>query len=130
MSEEKVLNENDSKHNNIISECCSIAINHVKQLISDNIQLELELEKYKRENKELKIQIANDPNLSPKIISGNFQVKEIKKTTKTKFDIGQTELMLRDVIMAAASHYIKFEVDPDKTEVTATLLLAEVEECG
>lgn len=129
MSQEKVLNENDLKHNNIISECCSIAINHVKQLTSANIQLELELEKYKRENKELKMQIANDSKLSPKIISGNFQVKEIKKTTKTKFDIGQTELMLRDVIMAAASHYIKFEVDPDKTEVTATLLIAnEVEE--
>lgn len=37
--------------------------------------------------------------------------------------------MLRDVIMAAASHYIKFEIDPDKAEVTATLLIAnEVEE--
>lgn len=129
MSEEKILNGNDLEHDDILSECYSIAMNHVKQLTSDNIQLGLELEKYKRENKELKMQIANDPNLSPKIISGNFQIKEIKKTTKTKFNIGQTELMLRDVIMAAASHYIKFEIDPDKTEVTATLLIAnEVEE--
>ena len=129
MSEEKILNGNDTEHDDVISECCSVLTNHIKQLTSDNIQLELELEKYKRENKELKMQIANDPDLSPKIISGNFQIKEIKKTTKTKFDIGQTELMLRDVIMAAASHYIKFEIDPDKAEVTATLLIAnEVEE--
>ena len=129
MSEEKVLNGNKLEHNDVISECCLIAINHIGQLISDNIQLELELEKYKRENKELKMQIANNPNLFSKIISGNFQIKEIKKTTKTKFDIGQTELMLRDVIMAAASHYIKFEINPDKTEITATLLIAnEVEE--
>lgn len=127
MSEEKVLNGNGLEHDDIISGCYSTAINHVKQLTSDNIQLELELEKYKRENKELKMQIANDPNLSPKIISGNFQIKEIKKTTKTKFDIGQTELMLRDVIMAAASHYIKFEVNPDKAEVSATLLIANEE---
>ena len=129
MSEEKVLNGNKLEHDDVISECCLIAINHINQLISDNIQLELELEKYKRENKELKMQIANNPNLFSKIISSNFQIKEIKKTTKTKFDIGQTELMLRDVIMAAASHYIKFEINPDKTELTATLLIAnEVEE--
>ena len=129
MSEEKLSNGNDSEHDNVILECCSVLTNHIKQLTSDNIQLELELEKYKRENKELKMQIANDPNLSPKIISGNFQIKEIKKATKTKFDIGQTELMLRDVIMAAASHYIKFEINPDKTEITATLLIAnEIEE--
>ena len=129
MKEEKVLNGNDLERDKVISECYFTAINHIKQLISNNIQLELELEKYKRENKELKMQIANNPDLSPKIISGNFQIKEIKKITKTKFDIGQTELMLRDVIMAAASHYIKFEIDPDKAEVTATLLIAnEVEE--
>lgn len=79
MSEEKILNGNDTEHDDVISECCSVLTNHIKQLTSDNIQLELELEKYKRENKELKMQIANNPNLSPKIISGNFQIKEIKK---------------------------------------------------
>ena len=49
MSEEKILNGNDSEHNDVISECCSVLTNHIKQLTSDNIQLELELEKYKRE---------------------------------------------------------------------------------
>lgn len=119
---------NNDKVLETISKCCLIAIEGEKRLISENIRLSLELEKYKRKNEELKTQIANNPNTLPNVTVDNFQIKEIKKTTKFKFDIGQTELMLRDVVMAAVSSYIKFEIDTDKNEITATLLIAEVED--
>lgn len=128
MSELSEIKDNNEEVLETISKCCLVAIEDVKRLTSENIRLSLELEKYKRKNEELKTQIANSPNTSQKIVVDNFQIKEIKKTTKFKFDIGQNELMLRDVVMAAASHYIKFEIDTDKKEVTATLLVAEVED--
>ncbi len=103
----------------MLATCFSIAINQIKELTSENIQLELELEKYKEENKGLKKQIANGSNASFEAVANNFQLKEIKRTARSTREIGQEELDLKAVVLP----YIRYK-SLENNDVTATLLIA------
>lgn len=92
---------------------------------------DLQIKKLKQENELLKKQIAHDPMTPVAIKVQNVKLKEIKRVAFIgPLPLDQTELGLRDAVLMEAAPFIKIEQQPVNMTMTATLLLAEVEECG
>lgn len=89
-----------------------------------------QIKSLKQENELLKKQIAHDP-MTPVIIkTQNVKLKEIKKVASVGLlPLDQTEYCLRDAVLTEVAPFIKIEQQPVNMTMTATLLLAEVEEC-
>ena len=90
---------------------------------------DLRIKSLEQENELLKKQIAHDP-LTPVVIkTQNVKIKEIKRVASVGLlPLDQTEYCLRDAVLAEVSPFIKTEYKPSNQTVTATLLLAEVED--
>lgn len=89
-----------------------------------------QIKSLKQENELLKKQIAHDPMASVVIKTQNVELKEIQKVAPIgPLPLDQTEFCLRDAVLAEVSPFIKTEYKLSNQTVTATLLLAEVEEC-
>ena len=59
----------------------------------------------------------------------NVKLKEIKKVAPIgPLSLDQTEYCLRDAVLAEVLSFIKTEYKPSNQTVTATLLLAEIED--
>lgn len=88
-----------------------------------------QIKKLKQENELLKKQIAHDP-MTPVIIkTQNVKLKEIKRVASIgPLPLDQTELCLRDAVLAEVSPFIKIEQQPVNMRMTATLMLAEIED--
>lgn len=90
-----------------------------------------QIESLEQEIKLLKKQIAHDP-MTPVIIkTQNVKIKEIKRIAAIgPLPLDKTEFCLRDAVLMEAAPFVKIEHQPYQMTMTATLLLAEVEECG
>lgn len=92
---------------------------------------DLRIKSLEQENELLKKQIAHDPMASVIIKTQNVKLKEIKKVASVGLlPLDQTEYCLRDAVLMEAAPFVKIEQQPYNMTMTATLLLAEVEECG
>ena len=90
-----------------------------------------QIKSLEQEIKLLKKQIAHDPMTPVVIRAQNVKLKEIKKVASIGLlPLDQTELCLRDAVLMEAAPFVKIEHQPYQMTMTATLLLAEVEECG
>ena len=88
-----------------------------------------QIKKLKQENELLKKQIAHDLMTPVVITAQNVKLKEIKKVASIGLlPLDQTEFCLRDAVLAEVAPFIKIEHKPSNQTVTATLLLAEVED--
>lgn len=89
-----------------------------------------QIKSLKQENELLKKQIAHDP-MTPVIIkTQNVKIKEIRKTALINLlPLDQTEFCLRDAVLMEAAQFIKIKYESSTLIATATLLLADVEEC-
>ena len=101
----------------------------VQNFIEEKVRLEFSLEKEQRENELLKKQIAHDP-MTPVIIkTQNVKLKEIKKVAYIgPLPLEQIEFCLRDAVLAEVAPLIKIEKQPSNQTMTATLLIAEIED--
>lgn len=101
----------------------------IQNFTEEKVCLEFSLEKEQRENELLKKQIAHDP-MTPVIITArNIKLKEIKKLARIgPLPLDQTEFCLRDAVVAEVAPFIKTEHKPSNQTVTATLLIAKIEE--
>ena len=91
---------------------------------------DLQIKSLEQENELLKKQIAHDPMTPVVLKTQNVKLKEIKKFAAIgPLPLDQTKYCLRDAVLAEVSSFIKTEYKPSNQTVTATLLLAEVEEC-
>lgn len=89
-----------------------------------------QIKKLKQENELLKKQIAHDPMTPIVITARNVKLKEIKRVAAIGLlPLDQTEFCLHNAVLAEVTPFIKIEHKPSNQTVTATLLLAEVEEC-
>ena len=88
-----------------------------------------QIKSLEQENELLKKQIAHDP-MTPVIIkTQNVKLKEIKRVAYIgPLPLEQTEFCLRDAVLAEVAPFIKIEHQPYQMTMTATLLLAEVED--
>lgn len=101
----------------------------VQNFIEEKVRLEFSLEKEQRENELLKKQIAQDPTTPIIVRTQNVKLKEIKRSASIgPLPLEQTESCLRDAVLAEVSPFIKIEKQPSNQIVTATLLLATIEE--
>lgn len=92
---------------------------------------DLRIKSLKQENELLKKQIAHDPMIPVVIKARNVKLKEIQKVAPIgPLPLDQTEFCLRDAVLMEAAPFVKIEQQPYQMTMTATLLLAEVEECG
>lgn len=92
---------------------------------------EKQLQMVKDENELLKKQIAHDPMTPVAIKVQNVKLKEIKRVAFIgPLPLDQTESCLRNAVLAEAAPFVKIERQLVNMTMTATLLLAEVEECG
>ena len=90
---------------------------------------DLQIKNLKQENELLKKQIAHDPMIPVVIKARNVKLKEIQKVAPIgPLPLEQTEFCLRDAVLAEVSPFIKTEYKPSNQTVTATLLLAEIED--
>lgn len=90
---------------------------------------DLRIKSLEQENELLKKQIIHDP-MTPVIIkTQNVKLKEIKRIAAIgPLPLDQTEYCLRNAVLAEVSPFVKIEQQPSNQTVTATLLLAEVED--
>ena len=89
-----------------------------------------QIKSLEQENELLKKQIAHDPMTPVVLKTQNVKLKEIKKFAAIgPLPLDKTEFCLRDAVLAEAAPFVKIEHKPSNQTVTATLLLAEVEEC-
>ena len=90
----------------------------------------LQIKSLEQENELLKKQIAHDPLTPVAINVQNAKLKEIKRVASIgPLPLDKTEFCLRDAVLMEAAPFVKIEHKPSNQTVTATLLLAEVEEC-
>lgn len=90
-----------------------------------------QIKELKQENELLKKQIAHDPMTPVVIKTQNVKIKEIKRIAAIgPLPLDKTEFCLRDAVLMEAAPFVKIEHQPYEMTMTATLLLAEVEECG
>lgn len=89
---------------------------------------DLRIKSLEQENELLKKQITHDP-MTPVIIkTQNVKLKEIKRIAAIgPLPLDQTEYCLRNAVLAEVSPFVKIEQQPSNQTVTATLLLAEME---
>ena len=91
---------------------------------------DLRIKSLEQENELLKKQIAHDPMTPVAINVQNAKIIKIKRIAAIgPLPLDKTESCLRDAVLAEVSPFIKTEYKPSNQTVTATLLLAEVEEC-
>lgn len=101
----------------------------IQDFTEEKVRLEFSLEKEQRENELLKKQIAHDPMTPVVITTQNVKLKEIKKVASIgPLPLDQIEFCLRDAVLMEVAPFIKIEHKPSDLTVTATLLLAEVED--
>ena len=101
----------------------------IQDFTEEKVRLEFSLEKEQRENELLKKQIAHDPMAPVVIKTQNVKLKEIKRVASIgPLPLDKTELFLRDAVLAEVVPFIKIEQQPVNMTMTATLLLAEVED--
>lgn len=101
----------------------------IQNFTEERVRLEFSLEKEQRENKLLKKQIAHDPMTPVAINVQNAKLIKIERIAAIgPLPLDKTEFCLRDAVLAEAAQFIKIEHKPSNQTVTATLLLAEVEE--
>ena len=92
---------------------------------------EKQLQMVKDENKTIKMQISHDPMTPVVIKTQNVKLKEIKRIAAIgPLPLDKTEFCLRDAVLMEAAPFVKIEHQPYNMTMTATLMLAEVEECG
>ena len=91
---------------------------------------DLQIKSLEQENELLKKQIAHDPMTPVVLKTQNVKLKEIKRIAAIgPLPLDKTEFCLRDAVLMEAAPFVKIEHKPSNQTVTATLLLAEVEEC-
>lgn len=89
---------------------------------------DLQIKSLKQENELLKKQIAHDPMMPVVIKARNVELKEIQKVAPIgPLPLDQTEFCLRDAVLMEAAPFVKIEHKPSNQTITATLLLAEIE---
>lgn len=113
----------------IIAEQYDVVAEQRDNFIGDLKINDLRIKSLEQENELLKKQIAHDP-MTPVIIrTQNVKLKEIKRVAYIgPLPLDQTEYCLRDAVLAEVSPLIKIEKQPSNQTVTATLLLAEIED--
>lgn len=90
---------------------------------------DLQIKSLEQENELLKKQIAHDPMTPVAITTQNVKLKEIKKVASIgPLPLDQTEFCLRNAILEEVSPFIRIKHQPSNQTVTATLLVAVVEE--
>lgn len=88
-----------------------------------------QIKSLEQENELLKKQIAHDPTTPVIVRTQNVKLREIKKIASIgPLPLDQTEFCLRDAVLAEVAPFIRIEHRPSNQTVTATLLLAAVEE--
>lgn len=103
----------------------------IQKFTEEKVRLEFSLEKEQRENELLKKQIAHDPLTPVAINVQNAKIIKIKRNAAIgPLPLDKTEFCLRDAVLMEAAPFVKIEHQPYEMTMTATLLLAEVEECG
>ena len=114
----------------IIAKQYAVVVEQRDNFIGDLKINDLQIKNLEQENELLKKQIAHDPMTPVVIKTQNVKLKEIKRVASVGLlPLDQTEYCLRDAVLAEVSPFIKTEYKPSNQTVTATLLLAEVEEC-
>lgn len=89
----------------------------------------LQIKSLEQENELLKKQITHDPMTPVVIKTQNVKLKEIKRVAYIgPLPLEQTEFCLRDAVLAEVAPLIKIEHKPSNQTVTATLLIAEIED--
>lgn len=102
----------------------------IQKFTEERVRLEFSLEKEQKENELLKKQITHDPMTPVVIKTQNVKIKEIKRAAAIgPLPLDKTEFCLRDAVLMEAAPFVKIEHQPYQMTMTATLLLAEVEEC-
>ena len=90
---------------------------------------DLQIKNLEQENELLKKQIAHDPMTPVAIKVQNVKLKEIKRAALIgPLPLDKTEFCLRDAVLMEAAPFVKIEQQPYNMTMTATLLLAEVED--
>lgn len=90
---------------------------------------DLQIKNLEQENELLKKQIAHDPTTPVIVRTQNVKLREIKKVAPIgPLPLDQTEFCLRNAILAEVSPFIRIKHQPSNQTVTATLLVAVVEE--
>ena len=88
-----------------------------------------QIKSLEQENELLKKQIAHDPMTPVVIKTQNVKIKEIKRIAAIgPLPLDQTEAFLRDAVLMEVAPFVKIEQQPYNMTITATLLLAEVED--
>ena len=88
-----------------------------------------QIEELKQENELLKKQIAHDPTMPVIVRTQNVKLREIRRMASIgPLPLDQTECCLRNAILEEVSPFIRIAHRPSNQTVTATLLLATVEE--
>lgn len=99
--------------------------NFINDLKINNSQIK----KLQEENELLKNQIARNPTTPVILTTQTLKLKEINKVASIgSLPLEQTEFCLRQAVLAEVAPFIKIEHKPSNQTVTATLLLAAVEE--
>lgn len=115
----------------IIAEQYDFVAEQRDDLVGDLKINDSQIKSLEQEIKLLKKQIAHDPMTPVVIKTQNAKLKEIKKVASIcLLPLDQTESYLRDAVLEEVTPFIKIEHKPSNLTMTATLLLAEVEECG
>lgn len=90
---------------------------------------DLRIKSLEQENELLKKQIAHDPLTPVAINVQNAKIIKIKRIAAIgPLPLDKTESCLRDAVLAEVVPFIKIEQQPVNMTMTATLLLAEVED--
>lgn len=90
---------------------------------------DLQIKSLEQENELLKKQIAHDPMRPVAIRTQNVKIKEIKRIASIgPMPLDQTEFCLRDAVLMEAAPFVKIEQQPYEMTMTATLLIAEIED--
>lgn len=88
-----------------------------------------QIKKLQEENEFLKQQIARDPTTPVIVRTQTVKLREIKKFAAIGLlPLDQAEFCLRNAVLAEVAPFIRIEHRPSNQTVTATLLLATVEE--
>lgn len=92
---------------------------------------DLRIKSLEQENELLKKQIAHDPMTPVAINVQNAKLIKIERIAAIgPLPLDKTEFCLRDAVLKEAAPFVKIEHQPYSMTITATLMLAEVEECG
>ncbi len=92
---------------------------------------DLRIKSLEQENELLKKQIAHDPMTPVAIRTQDAKLIKIERIAAIgPLPLDKTEFCLRDAVLKEAAPFVKIEHQPYSMTITATLMLAEVEECG